>query len=135
FVLAALAIALTAGFGYGAILVGAPALGVTPGTWYSALVQAHGHAQLFGWVGLFVLGMGLFFLPRLRGTRLQHTERLPFALALLVLGIALRVIVQPLSGWLGSEGGAWLCVLLLFSAVLEMAGILVVVSILIATER
>jgi hypothetical protein len=34
---------------------------------------------LFGWVGLFFLGMGLFFLPRLRGTTLRATDRVPLA--------------------------------------------------------
>ncbi|MCC7165249.1 MAG: NnrS family protein [Anaerolineae bacterium] len=137
FLYAALTIALTAGFGYGALIVGSVALGIVPGTWWGAVIQAHGHAQLFGWVGLFVLGMGFFFLPRLRGVRLQNTERLPYAFALLVSGLGLRVIAQPALGFnpLG-EGTipvwqiAWG-----ISALLELAGIMVIDSMLLATLR
>jgi uncharacterized protein involved in response to NO len=33
-----------------------------------AWVQAHGHAQVFGWVGSFILGIGLYSIPKLRGS-------------------------------------------------------------------
>jgi hypothetical protein len=29
-------------------------------------VQAHGHAQIFGWIGTFILGIGFFSIPKLR---------------------------------------------------------------------
>ena len=29
-------------------------------------IQAHGHAQIFGWLGTFILGIGYFAIPRLR---------------------------------------------------------------------
>jgi uncharacterized protein involved in response to NO len=134
FIAAALLIALTAGFGYGAVLVGTLAYGIVPGAWYSALVQAHGHAQLFGWVGLFVLGMGLYFLPRLRGTSLRETGRLAPAFVLFVGGIALRTIAQPLSGWVVEGKELWRT-LVLVSALLELAGMGLILSTLAATER
>jgi hypothetical protein len=31
-----------------------------------AWIQAHGHAQLFGWVGTFILGIGFYSIPKLR---------------------------------------------------------------------
>ena len=133
FIYAALSMALTAGFGYGAFLVAALALGMTPGVWYSALVQAHGHAQLFGWVGLFVLGMGMYFLPRLRGTKLKGTVRLPYAFGSLVAGIVLRSVIQPLAGIVGTN--EFLRALFLFSAILEMGGMVLIVSMLVQTER
>ena len=33
-----------------------------------AWVQAHGHAQVFGWVGSFILGIGFYTTPKLRGS-------------------------------------------------------------------
>ena len=33
-----------------------------------AWLQAHGHAQVFGWVGSFILGIGFYSVPKLRGT-------------------------------------------------------------------
>lgn len=96
FVYAALGIALTAGFGYAAIIVAALAFKLPLGMWWIAMVQAHGHAQLFGWTGLFIVGVGLFFLPRLRGTTLAHIELAQWSLACLVAGIVLRALCQPL---------------------------------------
>ena len=53
-------------------------------------IQAHGHAQIFGWIGTFILGIGFYSIPKLR--RLN-----PFALcaawtcwALWTAGITLR---------------------------------------------
>jgi hypothetical protein len=55
-----------------------------------AWIQAHGHAQLFGWVGTFILGIGFYSIPKLRKLK-------PFALwsawltwVLWVLGVAVR---------------------------------------------
>jgi hypothetical protein len=53
-------------------------------------VQAHGHAQIFGWIGTFILGIGFYSIPKLRRAN-------PFALwaawtcwALWTTGITLR---------------------------------------------
>ena len=55
-----------------------------------AWIQAHGHAQLFGWVGTFILGIGFYSIPKLRKLK-------PFALwsawltwALWVIGVTVR---------------------------------------------
>jgi hypothetical protein len=55
-----------------------------------AWIQAHGHAQLFGWVGTFILGIGFYSIPKLRKLK-------PFALwsawltwALWVVGVTVR---------------------------------------------
>ena len=137
FLYAALTIALTAGFGYGTLMVGSIALGIIPGAWWGAVVQAHGHAQLFGWVGLFVLGMGLYFLPRLRGVRLQRAGRVPYAFGLFIGGLVLRVIAQPVLGFnpLGEAALRFWQIVWGSSALLELAGIVVIDSMLRATLR
>jgi hypothetical protein len=33
-----------------------------------AWIQAHGHAQFFGWVGTFIIGISLYTLPKFRGS-------------------------------------------------------------------
>jgi hypothetical protein len=55
-----------------------------------AWIQAHGHAQLFGWVATFILGIGFYSIPKLRKLK-------PFALwegwvcwALWVVGVTTR---------------------------------------------
>jgi len=141
FVFAALAIALTAGFGYAAIIVAALALRWNLGVWWIALVQAHGHAQLFGWAGLFVLGVGLFFLPRLRGTRLARAGLAPWALACLVAGIALRALCQPLLAFLTASmpQGSLIAALgrsgYAASGILELVGVALVMTMLRASFR
>lgn len=80
-------------------------------------VQAHGHAQIFGWIGTFILGIGFYSIPKLRRMN-------PFALGaawtcwlLWTTGITLR--------WLtGIYNWHWL-VLLPISAVLELAAFLI----------
>jgi hypothetical protein len=39
----------------------------------AAWIQAHGHAQVFGWIGTFILGIGFYSIPRVRNAQ-------PFAL-------------------------------------------------------
>lgn len=82
-------------------------------------VQAHGHAQIFGWIGTFILGIGFYSIPKLRRMN-------PFALwawtswALWTAGISLR--------WLtGVYRWQWQAILP-FSAVLELAAFLIFFS-------
>jgi uncharacterized protein involved in response to NO len=96
YIRASLALAATAGFSLGAALFAASTLGFPLGPWWPAAAQAHGHVQRFGWAGLMVLGVGLHFLPRLRGTTLERPERARYALALLVTGLVTRALSQPL---------------------------------------
>ncbi len=79
-----------------------------PATW----IQAHGHAQIFGWIGTFILGIGFYSIPKLR--RVQ-----PFALSVVwatwglwTAGVTLR--------WLTSVYQWEWRVLLPVSAALEM---------------
>jgi uncharacterized protein involved in response to NO len=111
FVWAAIAAALTGGFGLGAGLLLGPLMGVSVGRWWLAGVQAHGYAMLVGWAGLMVVGVGLHILPRLRGAPLARPAWRRPALGLLVAGLALRVIGQPLAATLPDEARppvAWL---------------------------
>ncbi len=134
FVFAAIAVALTTGFGYAAILVAAWAFHFTLGAWWMAMVQAHGHAQLFGWVGVFIIGVGLFFLPRLRGTMLARIELAPWSLAALVTGIALRTLSQPFIP-LGSPFDALGRFGTMVSGIIELIGIALFIAMIVASFR
>ena len=42
-----------------------------------AWLQAHGHAQVFGWIGSFIFGIGFYSIPKLRGEfRARDSSRL-----------------------------------------------------------
>jgi hypothetical protein len=50
-------------------------------------VNAHGHAQIFGWVGLFIMGFAYQAFPRIWGTRLSAPHLAPAAFVLMVIGL------------------------------------------------
>ena len=79
----------------------------------TAWIQAHGHAQLFGWVGSFILGISLYILPKFRGKPLKSFSLVWLIWGLWSAGVALR-------WWIGVEGTAWRFGLPT-SAVLELA--------------
>jgi hypothetical protein len=35
----------------------------------AAWIQAHGHAQIFGWIGTFIMGIGFYSIPKMAGPR------------------------------------------------------------------
>lgn len=134
--LASLAVALTVGFGYAAVLAVQIGFQWPMGNWWVAMLQAHGHAQLLGWIGLFIIGVSLYFLPRLAGTPLRHPRLPAWILTLLVTGIFLRAVSQPLlaAGLEGSihTGLRWT---LGFSALLETTGVFCYLFLMVMTLR
>ena len=136
FVRAAIAVALTGGFGLGAALFGASALRIPLGLWWPAAAQAHGHLQLIGWTGLLVLGVGFHFLPRLRGAPLARPARARAVLWLLLAGLVSRVLAQPTLAAIGvAPLTGVLRATLLAAAVLELLGATVALDVLIRTLR
>src|SRR4051794_11532716 len=129
FVWTAATLAIVAGFGLGGALFGA-LFGPRPGLWWPAAAQAHGHVQVFGWAGLMVLGVGLHFLPRLRGAALAAPGLAPWVLALYGGGVALRAVAQPLAAARPALVG-----LLPLAALLELAGATIAAGMLVATSR
>lgn len=60
------------------------------GTISSAWLQAHGHAQVFGWIGSFLLGIGFYSIPKLQ-ERAQTVIRAAWVCwALWTAGVAVR---------------------------------------------
>jgi len=55
-----------------------------------AWIQAHGHAQIFGWIGTFILGIGYYSLPKLRRAQPFEISVARVTWALWTLGVALR---------------------------------------------
>ncbi|MCW5979642.1 MAG: NnrS family protein [Bryobacteraceae bacterium] len=60
--------------------------GSAPDAW----IQAHGHAQLFGWIGSFVLGITLYTFPKFRRSRLRSVSAGWVMLALWTGTVSLR---------------------------------------------
>jgi hypothetical protein len=63
FIWVALGMALLVGFSIGAHLTAVLGLGFVPGRGFVSFIQTHGHVQLVGWAGLFIMGISLHVLP------------------------------------------------------------------------
>lgn len=130
FVLPALALALTAGFGLGLWLLLARTEGLTTfGVVWLALVQVHGTIQLFGFASLFLMGVGLHVLPRFRGAPAPSRPLVALALGATLVAIVLRTIAQPFPGLAGRDA------LLVLSSVLLLLGTMAFASAAIAALR
>jgi uncharacterized protein involved in response to NO len=77
----------------------------------TAWIQAHGHAQLFGWVGSFILGISLYVLPKFRGRPLKRFGAVWLIWELWTAGVGWR-------WWVGIGAREWR-VGLAASAILE----------------
>ncbi len=68
-------------------------------------IQTHGHLQLLGWTGLFIIGVSLYFMPRLLAVPLRSTRIQRWILGLILSGLILEVPARfvwyhGLTGWL-----------------------------------
>ncbi|MEK7246835.1 MAG: NnrS family protein, partial [Chloroflexota bacterium] len=115
-VITSISIAVLGGFPLGilAALGGGRDIGV--GARWAPLVQAHGHLQLVGFVGLFIVGIAYHVLPRFKNTELALPRLALPSIALVAAGAVLRAISQP---WADTDA---IVVPLVASALLELAG-------------
>jgi uncharacterized protein involved in response to NO len=95
FVFGALFVALTAGFGLGVANLTRIAFAQSYYEISGVLKQIHGHAQVFGWVGLFVMGVAFHAVPRMKMVALRPVRAAKACLWLMLAGVFLRVFGQP----------------------------------------
>jgi hypothetical protein len=95
FVLGAFVIALTVGFGLGVVNLTRIALAQSYYEISGVLKQVHGHAQIFGWVGLFIMGVAFHAVPRMKMRPLRSVRAVKSCFWLMFLGVLVRVISQP----------------------------------------
>jgi hypothetical protein len=127
---AGIAVVLTLGAAWGAYLL--LRIGLTGRFSAAGLheVNAHGHAQIFGWVGLFVMGFAYQAFPRFKHASLAFPRLAWTSLGFMLAGLVGRSVGEPLAGslpWAGpvAVGSAWL----------EVAAIAMFVWIILATWR
>ena len=83
----------------------------------AAWIQAHGHAQIFGWIGTFILGIGFYSIPRMMSGSIQPAMRGWTAWGLWTSGVAAR--------WACGFYHLYWRALLPLSAALELGGFLI----------
>ncbi len=92
---------------------GAQSAGRVPAAW----IQAHGHAQIFGWIGSFILGIGFYSLSKMAKLGPPAAGRAWVSWALWTAGVSMR-------WYAGVSGWHWRA-LLPASAALELAAFLI----------
>jgi hypothetical protein len=106
FFLAGIAVVLSLGAVWGAYLLARIALAGR----FTAVglheVNAHGHAQIFGWVGLFVMGFAYQAFPRFKHTTLAYPGLAWLSFGLMLSGLTLRSVLEPAANGLDAVGWA-----------------------------
>ena len=92
-------------------------------------IQAHAHAMIFGWMGLFVMGFAYQSFPRFKYVSLWRPDLANMTLYLMLIGIASRVgaeLLQPMPVGVG---------LGILAAGTELAAITMFIVIILKTAR
>ena len=92
-------------------------------------IQAHAHAMIFGWVGLFVMGFAYQSFPRFKFVTLWRPDLANLTLYLMLIGIVSRVaaeMLQPMPVGVG---------LGILAASTELAAILMFITIILKTAQ
>lgn len=131
--------ALIPGFGLAGFMTGGWLVGAPPGLWYPTAVQTHAVALLMGWGGAMILGVALYFLPRLRGVKLVRPKWAAAMFYLLTLGLALRIVGPLLLATLNPIGSErsfdWLNGVVVAGLTLQAAGVEGLLLVLVLTFR
>ena len=83
----------------------------------AAWIQAHGHAQIFGWIGTFIIGIGFYSIPRVTGNTRFALWRGWATWILWTLGVTMR--------WYANVSAWHWRVLLPLSAAFELTAFLI----------
>ncbi|HOJ72398.1 MAG TPA: DUF1858 domain-containing protein [Phycisphaerae bacterium] len=90
-------------------------------------VNAHGHAQIFGWVGLFIMGFAYQAFPRMWHTPLAAPRLAAAAFLAMLTGLVVQVTAMTLAGqWSYATPVAVIGNVLQIAAILAFAGQLAV---------
>ncbi len=136
FIWSALGIAIFAGFAIGAHLAAVIGLDFPLGKGFYSYIQIHGHLQLVGWAGLFIIGISLHFIPRLAGIPLSHPEWLNCILWLITAGLATRAVVHSILPYASTPAiFHTLSVVIALSGLSELAGIILYITLLLTSIR
>ncbi|MBO1224571.1 MAG: DUF542 domain-containing protein [Candidatus Scalindua sediminis] len=122
FIKTAIVIALSTGCIYGAILLFYMGLHHSLYAVSRVLIETHAHTQIFGWVGLFIMGISYFVLPRFYATRLYSGKLANLSFVFMVTGILLIFLFRSLLPLLDSS---FFKTLIILGCLLEVAAVII----------
>lgn len=117
FFMTAITVMVTAGAAWGVMLL----LKIGNSTSFTGVnileINAHGHAQIMGWVGLFIIGFAYQAFPRMWHSDVPWAPLAPLVLGALISGITLRVVAMY------AHDEPWANALHMTGCVLEIAAV------------
>jgi hypothetical protein len=123
----ALLLAVLAGFPLGILVAYGGPRDIGLGVRWTPLIQAHGHLQVMGWLGLFLMGVAFQVVPRFK----QAPLRLPLlarpAIVVIAAGLIARTVSQPYADGRLASGA------MLSSAFVEALGVALFAALITAT--
>ncbi|MBI3920185.1 MAG: hypothetical protein HY318_02110 [Armatimonadetes bacterium] len=132
---ASLGVAIFAGLAIGGHLIFVIAYGYAVGPGFSCFIQVHGHVQLMGWTGLFIIGVSLHFLPRAAGVPLAKPHQMRYPLWLITVGLLLRTFAHCALPYLSGSPAFTLCSwAVAISGLLEWIGVFTYLRLLLGTH-
>ncbi|MCQ4575209.1 MAG: DUF1858 domain-containing protein [Candidatus Brocadiales bacterium] len=124
--------ALTTGCLYGAGFLFYFAMSGTLSGVPRAMLEAHGHTQVYGWVGLFIMGISYFALPRFWGTPLYNVFIAGKTLIPMTIGIVLVFVSRHLL-LMGNYTPFW--VMAIAGSLMELLAICLFIYLMVKTYR
>jgi iron-sulfur cluster repair protein YtfE (RIC family) len=121
FIKAAIIIALSTGCVYGAFILFYMGIQHSLYAVPKVLIETHGHTQIFGWVGLFIMGVSYFILPRFYAVRIYSGKLANLSFYCMVAGIFLVFTYRTL---LPLNNHSFFKILILSGCLLEVAAVL-----------
>lgn len=130
----ALAVAIFGGFALAGHLCVVMGFDRSLGDGFASLIQIHGHLQLVGWTGLFIIGISLHIIPRFSSVPISQPQWIPRLLWIVGIGLLLRFIAHSILPYVAK---GFFFILLSWitaaSGLLEWYGILIYLALLVGT--
>jgi uncharacterized protein involved in response to NO len=103
---------------------------------YHIWVQGHGHIQLIGWTGLFIIGVSLYFMPRFIKVPLPYPDLTKWILPAIALGLIVKTVALFTIPYIDNGGAVQpLIALVRIGAASEWIGVMLYVFLLVALYR
>ena len=126
FIKTAIVIALTTGCVYGAFMLFYMGIQHSLYAVSKVLIETHGHTQIFGWSGLFIMGISYFVLPRFYAVKLYSGRLANLSFFLMVIGILLVFLFRTL---LPLSNSSFFRLLIISGCLLEVLAILIFLTV------
>ena len=130
FIKTAIIIALSTGCVYGAFILFYMGIQHSLYSVPKVLIETHGHTQIFGWCGLFIMGVSYFVLPRFYAVRIYSGKLANLSFYFMVAGILLIFVYRTL---LPLNNHSFFKILILSGCLMEILAVLMFLLVAVKT--